>query len=796
MKLIVKILLGIFTLLLLVFVAAYSWIKGTAPTYEGQKTFKSLSQAVEIYYDDFGVPHIYAENAEDGYFALGYAHAQERLFQMVMIRRATSGRLSEILGKDLIKTDEVMLSLGIGQAAEKSSDLAFEDSQKTINKQAQAYLDGINAFIDEDNLPIEFKLIGFKPEHFKPVDIYKAIGYMSLSFTSALSLEPMMSNIYNTLGEEYLVDFLQDSASNSNLYDNEDSEIMSSIIKPLDLQEILPIPIWEGSNNWVMGKDRSESRKVLLANDTHIKYSQPAVWFEANLNYPGFEMSGYYLAGVPFAIIGHNSNLGWGITIFPFDNMDLYRERTNPENPDQYWHNGRWHDFAVKSFDIKVKGAEDVDFKIRYSIHGPEMNPVYESMSTLESNPVCLWWSLHDIKTTSLEALYEINKAKDFDEFQQAMHLIDIVGLNVVYGDTDDNIALWASGKIPIRDASVNSKLILDGADSTKDFKAYYSFDKNPAIINPEDGFICTSNDAPIRVDGIEYPGYYYPGYRANRIKQLANSRNKWSLESMKTIQNDVKSERDLKLRNLILKVSNTKLLSSEGATYAKAINYFYEWNGEYQVNSVGASIFTSSIYNILKLAMLDELGEKQFADVMNSMPVRSSIERLFLNRNSPWWDNINTKDIVETRNEILAAGFKNALFELQKYLGDDFNSWQWGKLHTLTHVHPIGRKEPFDMIFNVGPFADRGGNEVVLKEAFKYNGHGPYKVFSGPAMRMLVDFANPATSFSILPTGQSGNFVSPHYKDQARMFINGKYRTLELDKEKVKSGSLLELIP
>ncbi len=795
MKLIVKILLGIFTLLLLVFVAAYFLIKSSAPNYDGQRKFKSLAQSVKIYYDDFGVPHIYAGNGEDAYFALGYAHAQERLFQMEMIRRATSGRLAEILGSELLKTDQIMLTLGISKAAEKSIAKTMKNPATKANKQSIAYLNGINAFIDEDNLPLEFKLIGFKPEHFKAVDIYKAIGYMSLSFTSALSLEPMMTNIYNTLGEKYLVDFSYDTTTNKELYNNT-NKVLASFLNPLELQDVLPIPIWEGSNNWVMSKDRSESGMVLLANDTHIKYSQPAVWYEAHINYPGFEISGYYLAGVPFAVIGHNRKLGWGITIFPFDNMDLYREKTNPDKPDRYWHNGEWQDFISEKHKIKVKDSEDVNFNIRYSIHGPEVNPVYDNINTVEDSPVCLWWSLHNIESTSLQALYEINNATSFTDFQKAMPLIDVVGLNVVYGDIDGNIALWSAGKIPVRDASINSKLILDGADSTKDFKAYYPFDKNPAIINPKDGFICTSNDAPVRVDGVEYPGYYYPGYRANRIKQLANSRNKWSLESMKTIQNDVKSERDLKLRDLILKASNTDLIASEGETYTKAIREFENWDGEYQTDRIGASIFTSSIYHILKLSMQDELGEAQFEKIASSMPIRSSLEKLFFNENSPWWDDVNTKDIVETRDEILADGFENALFDLRVSLGENLHSWEWGKLHTLEHVHPIGRKEPFDKIFNVGPFPDKGANEVVLKEAFKYNGHGPFKVFSGPAMRMLVDFANPATSFSILPTGQSGNFVSPHYKDQARMFVNGKYRTLELDKEKVKSGTLLELIP
>lgn len=430
MKILTKILFGFFALLFLLFTLSYFWLKSTAPTYSGELELPGITETVEIIYDDFGVPHIYAQNAKDAYFALGYAHAQDRLFQMEMIRRATSGRLSEILGKSLLPTDKIMLTLSIRRAAEKSAEMAFENINADFKKQSLAYLNGINSFIDQGNLPVEFTLIGFKPEHFTPADIYTAIGYMSLSFTSAISLEPMMTNIYNTLGDKYLIDFSLDSISNSSLYN--ENEVLSDFFSPLELQDYLPIPIWEGSNNWVMSKERSKSEKVLLANDTHIAYSQPAVWYEAHLNYPGFEMFGYYLAGVPFSVIGHNTNYGWGITIFPFDNMDLYREKINPENPNQYWHNGMWNDFNIFIHDIKIKGAENFSFKLRNSIHGPELNQAYSSISKLEENPICLWWSLHDIETTTLEALYEINNSKNIDTFEKGIELIDIIELTIL----------------------------------------------------------------------------------------------------------------------------------------------------------------------------------------------------------------------------------------------------------------------------------------------------------------------------------------------------------------------------
>ncbi len=790
-----KFLLGLAALVLILFVPAWLWLKSTAPQYEGTLELAGLQSSVEIVYDDFGVPHIYASNAHDAYFALGYAQTQERLFQMEMIRRATSGRLAEILGEDLLTIDKIMRTLSIRKFALQSAQNSFANASDPFKKQSLAYLEGINSFIDNGTLPVEFTLIGFEPEHFRPEDIYTAIGYMSLSFTAAISLDPMMTGIREELGEDYLRDLALDSLSNAALYHAQD-RLLSGLFKPFALQEMLPVPIWEGSNNWVMGKHRSASGKVLLANDTHIAYSQPAVWFEAHLNYPGFEMFGYYLAGIPFALMGHNRHYGWGLTIFPFDNMDLYLEKTKPGNSGQYRHGGEWLDFEVDEQHIPVKDGEDVPFSIRSSIHGPELNPVYTHIAETTDEPVCLWWSLHHIETTALKALYGINNAKNLNDFEQAMKRVDIIGLNVVYGASDDNIAWWAAGKIPVRTPQINTMLMLDGSDTANDFKGFYSFDKNPKRINPPGGFIGTSNNAPIPVDGTIYPGYYFPGYRARRIRELAESHDHWDLGSMRSIQLDVKSDRDLKIRNLVMESVDADALKNQNELYARALDTLAAWDGNYTVESSAATLYTSMLYHILKQTMADELGDERFDKIVSTVPLRSAVERLFFNPQSPWWDDVRTHDEKESREEQLAKGLQLALEDLAQNPGGDLSAWRWGKLHTLTHVHPIGRKEPFDKVFNVGPFPKNGGNEVVDKEAFNYNGHGPYPVISGPAMRLLLDFGSPEKALSILPTGQSGNVMSPHYDDQAQMFVNGEYRTRQLNRADIPVEGVLVLKP
>ncbi|MAE09159.1 MAG: penicillin acylase family protein [Bacteroidetes bacterium] len=799
MKIIKKIFVTIIIILICFGAASYLLLRSTKPNYSGKVSLPGLNKKVEIIIDEYGVPHIYAENSHDAYMALGYVQAQERLFQMEMIRRVTSGRLSELLGEKFLNTDKTMLTLSIREAAKKSANKFFNETSAPYKQETLAYLKGINSFIENGTLPIEFTLLNFKPELFKPVDVYTVLGYMSLSFTSALSQEPIVTRILENLGQDYLIDFGLDSISNVQHYLDTTSQtkhlgnLSSEIQKTFNT---LPVPVWYGSNNWVLSGIRSKSGKVLLANDTHIRFSQPAVWYEAYIEYPGFSMAGYYLAGVPFAITGHNDRFAWGTTIFPFDNMDLYREKQNPDNPNQIWVNDHWENYNTVINKITVKGGNDVAFEIRSTRHGPILNGVYNNIAKYDEPPISMWWALNKMESAVLEGLYKINNASDMQEFEKAMEYIDLIGMNMIYGDNENNIALWAAGKIPIRPEHVNSKIILDGASGNDEILGYYSFDKNPRIINPEDGFITTSNDEHERVDGILYPGYYSPGIRANRIKRLINSRDKWDIEGLSSIQLDNTSEKDTMLAALILSEANTKKVSSIGPTYALAINQLHSWDGKTDVNSIGATIFSNLVYFIMYNTLGDELNEQDFNSFINSFLVRSRMSALFSNENSIWFDNKTTLNTKELRSDIFTLSLEETISSLSAQLGDDVSTWKWGKVHTLTHIHPIGYEEPLDRIFNIGPFAKSGGNDVIDKEGYRYNKAGVYPVVDGPAMRLLIDFADTDHAWSIIPTGQSGNVMSQHYSDQAHMFNNGKYRIINTNKNELNNERVLILEP
>jgi penicillin amidase len=769
-----KVLFSILLLLVLVFTGIFFYLKYQAPKYSGElPTHGGIGAKTEVIYDDFGIPHIYAQSEKDALFALGYAHAQERLFQMDLIRRLARGQMAEILGEQLLNTDKMMRSLSIAQMAGRSA-ARFRKEEPGMADKAQAYLDGINFFIDKGRLPVEFKLLAYQPAHFTLEDSYCNLGFMALGFTMTMKEEPLMQYIYQNLGDDYLKDLELDSASVAGYYDPEQisQNSLNTLYKALAKAEMhIPLPLWEGSNNWAIAGSRSKSGHALLANDTHIKYGQPSVWFEAFLQYPDNSIYGYFLAGIPFPIMGHNNYLGWGLTIFPVDNMDLYAETQNPDNAMQYKVGGRWKDYELRKEVIKVKGGKDVTFELRITRHGPVLNDAFKQIAESHDEPVSLWWVLNKIDTRAMQATYKMIHAKNLQSFEKAMPDIDILGLNVVYADHKNNIAWWACAKIPKRPKGFNGKRYLDGAADTLDLNQYYDFSQNPKSLNPECGYIVTANNAPEYDSGTyAFPGYYAPGYRARRIGQLIREQEKWDVESMKNIQRDVHSERDMELARLIYSEAR---IADEDLAMMEVLD---AWDGNYDKKSKGAVIFSRLLYFILKDAMEDELGEETFAKLKTTYVLRGHIDKLMHNTNSPWWDNIKTEG-KESRADIFTQAVSQTRASLNKQLRPDMESWTWGRVHQLEFVHPVGRKKPFDKVFNLGPYPMPGSNEVVDKEGFAYSDKAVYTILSGPAMRLLMDFGNTHAAIGIIPTGQSGNFMSPHYSDQVNLFINGAYR-------------------
>jgi penicillin amidase len=435
--------LGIFILALIVFTRTLK------PDYNGEKKLPKLTNSVDVYYDPYGIPHIYAQTEEDAFRSLGYVHAQDRLWQMEVLRRVASGGLSEMFGKDLLDTDRFFLSLGIDEASKET--VAHMDRNSQMAILSLAYLDGINEFVKNGPTPIEFYLTGIEKEPFNLKDIYNAIGYMAFSFAMAHKTDPLLTGIRNRLGPEYLADLEINSDTSTTwirTYNRDHIEIPAESITTMVTRALdkLPLPQFEGSNSWVLAPGKTKHGKVILANDPHIGFDQPSVWYEAHISTPDYEKYGYHLAGVPFPLLGHDRELAYGITMFENDDIDFYYEETHPSDPGKYKTTDGWMDFETVSGSIKVKDAKDVTFNYKKTIHGPILNGTLDQITG--DQPVSMSWTYTRLENRDLDALYGISQAKNISQFRSALPDIHSPGLNIMYGDAQGNVAWWASAKL------------------------------------------------------------------------------------------------------------------------------------------------------------------------------------------------------------------------------------------------------------------------------------------------------------------------------------------------------------
>lgn len=802
MKIFKRILLSLIVIVCLGIIGIYFYLNSTKPQYKGELTLEGINKEIKIYFDEYGIPHIYAQNEEDAYFALGYVYAQDRLFQTELLKRLASGRLSELLGKDLVKTDKYMRVLGLREAAKNSASKYMSTKDKQYQKSFYSYQKGFNKFVNTRNLPIEYKILGIPKENLTPTDSYSIVNFIALGFSMPVVQESISAYIYKKYGKKYLDDFYfgekkgnylpyEIADTNAILYElSLNNDLISSMNK-------LNLSIWEGSNSWVISSKKSKSGKVIFANDTHFAYSQPAVWYEAEITYPGYNFYGLYLPGVPFPVIGHSKDYGWGLTIFPLDNANYYEE-TIDSNRNKVLYKNEWVDLQFKVDTIKVKGADDIVFKITKTPHGPVINSIDKTFSKEFKKDISLWWVLQRQATQQIEALYNMSRATDLNDFEKELSKIDILGLNVMYGDSENNIAFWGTGKLPFYNKNINPFTLLNGADGTMEIDSFYPFSENPHVINPKTNYVATANNDPILSGYSKYfPGHYLPTNRINMINNSLSEKDKWEIEDVKELQLNHKSLRDEKLAKMISEeISNADIITTN--PFAKSIyNSLSNWNGEYNKDSKAPIIYSKLQYYINKYAILDELGEEIFKHISKSYLLKSSIERLYMNKKSPWWDIISTKENIETRQNILIKAFEETVVKLEEEWGKDINNWNWEDAHQLTFRHPFSQKKPLNKIFDVGAFKMPSCPGCINKMSFPINNDKIHQIGGGPAMRTIIDFADVKNALNVLPTGQSGNIMSPHYDDQSELFTSGKYRKMIMDDINInKSKNVLTLKP
>ena len=763
------------------------------PNYSGDLKLATIENKTDVYFDDFGIPHIYAENQLDAMVTLGYVHAQDRLWQMELIRRIAPGRLSEIFGKEMLKSDKFYASLGIEEASQKSIEKL--DVTSEVYQLATAYLNGVNQFMDAGATPIEFTLIGIEKEHFQLKDIYNILGYMGFSFAMAHKTDPLLSAIKEKLGANYLKDLNIEIDPKTTLIKNSKSAIENYTNIVASVTEIMknsPVAPFIGSNSWVVSANKTSTGNVLFANDPHIEYSQPGTWYEAHIVTPNYEMYGYHIAGVPFPLLGHNRNYAYGLTMFENDDVDFYQEENHPTDPNQYKTPDGFSTYKSALKTIKVKDAEDVVITVKQSRHGPIMNNTIDDIT--QNEPVAMAWVYTQFDVEILAALYTISRATKMEDVKKGASMIHAPGLNIMYGDAKGNVAWWASGKLYKLKSNSNRNLILNGATGEDDPNEYLDFSNNPMAENPAWNYVYSANNQPDTIANVLYPGYYLPEDRAKRIVNLLENKNNWNKEAMASMINDVTSSVALEIIKEFTSIIN---YSSFSKNEQNAIDILQLWDGSNTIESIAPTIYNKWIYLYLKNTFEDELGEKLFKQLNTTHLMKKIIAEQIKKENSIWWDNVQTKNITETRKDILTQSFKEAIISLENQLGNNIMYWNWGKVHTLEHPHPLGTVSYLKKYFNVGPFPMKGAREVIDNRIFEYDDTGLYKIIAGPSTRRIIDFSDIENSLSILPTGQSGNPFSKHFKDQVEMYNKGEFRKMKLNKnEIIATSTKLTILP
>ena len=791
MKLFIKIVLFI---LAITAAAAVWYMHGKQPVRSGEISLSNLQAPVNVHYDERGVPHIEAKNELDGYRALGFVHAQDRLFQMEMVRRLARGELAAILGPDLLETDRLFRTLGIRKHADDY--VKKVDKNSAANQALLAYLDGVNQYQDTHAAPIEFDILGIEKRPFTAADTMSVAGYMAYSFAVAFRVEPVMTYVRDQLGETYLDVFdinwhPEGVVPSATALTKQDWQGLNHLAY-LSEQALSDngIALFEGSNAWAVSGSRTASGKTLLAGDPHIGFAVPAVWYEAHLSFPGFELYGHHQALNPLASLGHNQDFGWSITMFQNDDIDLIAEKVNPENSNQIWYQGAWVELQSRNETIQVKGQESVNLTIRRSPHGPIVN---NAMGKHRGDtPIAMWWAFLETENPILDAFYELNRADTLAKARAASSKIHAPGLNIVWANAAGDIGWWASAKLPVRPGGVNPNFILDGASAEADKLGFLPFTANPQEENPTRGYIMSANHQPLPDSGVEVAGYYNLPARARQLdKQLANDNIKWDTQNSQALQLDSGSGYPQRLMTPLL-----PLITTTNNEEQALLTLLKNWNGRHDLDDIAPTIFNQFVYQLAVSAMQDEMGDEFFSTLVNVRSIDFALPRLAANPNSPWWDNRDTA-ATEDRATTVNAAWRASIQHLSDTFGKDSTKWRWGDVHTLTHNHPLGQQKPLDKLFNVGQFASPGGHETPNNLSHKL-GPAPWKVLYGPSTRRLIDFANANQALGINPVGQSGVPFDLHYQDQAEAHIKGEYVSQHLSPADVKANtkSTLEFVP
>lgn len=768
------------------------------PDYNAEITLNGLSQPVDIHWDEFGVPHIFAETEQDLYYALGYVHAQDRLWQMTLSQIMAEGRFAEFFGneEELINLDKYQRTLGFWKTAEQLVDTLNQKERQVLN----AYSNGVNAFVDgnKNRLPVEFSLADMEPLQWTPVRslaVSRLMGWeLNMSWWSEVTYQYLKENLSPQQFDQLQLRFPDDAPTT---LDDEESLKYSAALMPMLKQEMQKRSLLEtegthvGSNAWVVDGTKTETGYPLLAGDPHLGLDMPGKWYEVHLNLNGKNVSGATLAGVPAVIIGQNDHMAWSFTSIMSDDTDFFLEQIDPNDRGRYivdsLDNG---EAAYQSFEkvreiIKVKDGDDQSFEIRYTKHGPVISDIYPVPELTSDKLISVRWTGYEI-TNELRTLYRINWAENFQEFKDALPTFGVPGLNFMYGDVEGNIAMYSVAKLPVRTGDPIT--LRAGWNPENDWQGFIPHEQMPRVINPESGWIANANN---KLTTDNYPYYiatfWEPPSRIERIEQILTQSEPLDVETFQELQNDSYSHFAAKLTPKILEI----IQNQEAYNFDLSISYLENWNYEYNLNSTAASIFDVFFLNFTRNTLQDDFGEVAYSNFIHheNIPVRTMTS--LINTESPLFDDIKT-DSIETKEDMVIQSMQDAILFLSDSLGSEPYEWRWEQLHTITFDPPLfaqAAKDPdapailkmvVKNVLSKGPFEVESHGMSVNNGQYRWD--QPFDMILGPSIRRISDLSDMRKSLSVLPTGQSGNPLSDYFGDQTDRWLNGAYRWLHQD--------------
>ena len=749
------------------------------PQIDGALQVAGLTGRVEVIRDRWGVPHIYAQNETDLFFAQGYVCAQDRLFQMDLNRRIGSGRLAEVVGQPGLSTDEFMRTLGLRRVAEMEAARLSQDPE--TQTALEAYARGVNAFIEthRDNLPVEFTILGYTPEPWTPADSLVWGKVMAYSLSGNYSSELLRAALIERLGEERARELTPPYAKDAPVIvppgvsyrDTGAGELLAQTRQMrawlgLDAPGI-------GSNNWVVAGTKTTTGQPLLANDPHLGIQMPSIWWEVHLVGGRFDVIGAAFPGVPGVVIGHNRRIAWGVTNVGPDVQDLYLEKVNPANPRQVEYQGQWEDVRVVQEVIRIKGGETRTIEVLITRHGPIINDVLAQAQGRQ--PLALRWTALEPGTISQSVLL-LDQASNWEEFRAALAYWTVPSQNFVYADVDGNIGYQMPSLVPMR-AKGQGLVPVPGWTGEYEWTGYIPFDELPRAYNPAQGYIATANN---RVIGDEYPYFisaeWDPGYRATRIVEALEGKDRLSADDFRALHADVTSVPARVLVPALLK------LPPQTDDQRRAMDALRGWDYRLTTDSVPAAVYEVWLNRLVRNTFGDELG-----DLADSYSGRAGVRMLVGLRetpDSPWFDDVTTTG-KETWADLALRSLDEAVAFLRERLGGDERGWQWGKLHTATFAHQLGGVKPLDLILNKGPFSNGGDGFTVNNTGYD----SQYRQRTVPSYRQIIDLSDWHRCVSVHTTGQSGHPGSPHYADFIPLWLAVDYHPMLYERAAVEAN-------